>query len=218
MATTTFAVSGQHYLFNIQTFAHVVLALGGDEFSYALRDRTTHGVIEDVASGKSELGVLFQTSATQDELNRALDAAGLEFVELIESAPRVALPKSHPLVNASSLTLEDMEDYPYLYFEQQEGASVAFAEEAFAEIPRAKSIACTDRATLSELIVALNGYTITNGILVGISDGAGLDTVPLKTDITLHLGYVARKGSCLSAIGSRFVETLKKNLVKYARF
>ena len=218
MATTTFAVSGQHYLFNVQTFAHVVLALGGDEFAYALRDRTTRGVIEDVASGKSELGVLFQTSATQSELTCALDEAGLEFVELIESAPRVALPKSHPMVNASSLTLEDMEDYPYLYFEQGEDSPVAFAEEALSEKPRAKSIACTDRATLSELIVALNGYTVTSGILVGISDGAGLDTVPLETDVTLHLGYVVPKGSQLSATGARFVETLKKNLVKYARF
>ena len=54
---TTFAVSGQHYLFNVQTFAHVVLALGGDAYSYALRDRTTQGVIDDVASGTSELGV-----------------------------------------------------------------------------------------------------------------------------------------------------------------
>ncbi len=184
---TTFAVSGQHYLFNVQTFAHTVLALGGDAYAYALRDRTTQGVIDDVAGGKSDLGVLFQTSATADEVNAALDAAGLEFVELIQSAPRVALPKSHPMVNASSLSLEDMEDFPYLYFEQDEDSPVAFAEEALASVPRAKSIACTDRASLSELIVALNGYTVTSGILVGISDGAGLNTVPLDTDVKLHL-------------------------------
>ena len=134
---TTFAVSGQHYLFNVQTFAHTVLALGGDAYAYALRDRTTQGVIDDVASGKSELGVLFQTSATADEVNAALDAAGLEFVELIQSAPRVALPASHPMVNAASLTLEDMEDYPYLYFEQDEDSPVAFAEEALARARRA---------------------------------------------------------------------------------
>ena len=205
---TTFAVSGQHYLFNVQTFAHTVLALGGDAYAYALRDRTTQGVIDDVAGGKSDLGVLFQTSATADEVNAALDAAGLEFVELIQSAPRVALPKSHPMVNASSLSLEDMEDFPYLYFEQDEDSPVAFAE----------SIACTDRASLSELIVALNGYTVTSGILVGISDGAGLNTVPLDTDVKLHLGYVVRKGEALSDIGQRFVDTLKKNLEKYARF
>lgn len=215
---TTLAVSGQHYLFNVQTFAHTVLALGGDSYTYALRDRTTQGVIDDVVSGKSQLGVLFQTSATADELNAALSQAGLEFVELIESAPRVALPASHPMVNAASLTLEDMEDYPYLYFEQEEDAPVAFYEEALAAAPRAKSIACTDRASLSELIVALNGYTVTSGILVGISDGAGLNTVPLDTDVTLHLGYVVRSGEQLDEVGQRFVDTLKKNLVKYARF
>ena len=139
---TTFAVSGQHYLFNVQTFAHTVLALGGDAYAYALRDRTTQGVIDDVAGGKSDLGVLFQTSATADEVNAALDAAGLEFVELIQSAPRVALPKSHPMVNASSLSLEDMEDFPYLYFEQDEDSPVAFAEEALASVPRAKQKLC----------------------------------------------------------------------------
>ena len=215
---TTFAVSGQHYLFNVQTFAHTVLALGGDAYAYALRDRTTQGVIDDVASGQSHLGVLFETSATADALNGALDAAGLEFVELIESAPRVALPKSHPMVNAASLSLEDMEDYPYLYFEQDEGSPVAFAEEALADVPRAKSIACTDRASLSELIVALNGYTVTSGILVGISDGAGLNTVPLETDVKLRLGYVVKKGAALDEVGQRFIDTLKKNLERYARF
>ena len=85
-------------------------------------------------------------------------------------------------------------------------------------MPRAKSIACTDRASLSELIVALNGYTVTSGILVGISDGAGLNTVPLETDVRLHLGYVVRKGGQLGEVGQRFVDTLKKNLERYARF
>ena len=214
----TFAVSGQHYLFNVQTFAHVVLALGGDAYRYALRDRTTQGVIDDVAAGTSQLGVLFQTSDTADELNTAFEAAGLEFVELIASAPRVALPASHPMVNAESLTLEDMEDYPYVYFDQGKDAPAAFAEEALASVPRAKSIACADRASLSELIVALNGYTVTSGILVGISDGASLKTVPLDTDVTLHLGYVVRKGEELDETARRFVDTLEKNLAKYARF
>ena len=122
------------------------------------------------------------------------------------------------MVNAASLSLEDMEDYPYLYFEQDEGSPVAFAEEALADVPRAKSIACTDRASLSELIVALNGYTVTSGILVGISDGAGLNTVPLETDVKLRLGYVVKKGAALDEVGQRFIDTLKKNLERYARF
>lgn len=214
----TFSISGQHYLFDVQTFAQVVLAAGGDEFHYALYDRTTQGVIDDVVAGKSDLGVIFQTSETADALGAALDAAGLEFHELIRSAPRVALPASHPMVNAEKLTLEDMADYPYLYFDQGEDAPDFFFEEALATVSRTKTIACTDRASLSELIVALNGYTVTSGILVGISDGASLKTVPLDTDVQLCLGYVTRKGAELSELESRFVEKLKKNLERYARF
>lgn len=212
-----FSVSGQHYLFNVQTFAHTVLALGGDEYAYSFRDGTTAAVIEDVATGLSELGVLFQTSATSDEVNAALEAAGLEWHEVIQSAPRVALPSSHPLVNASSLSLDVLADYPYLYFDQGD-APAAFAEEAHGDVPRAKSIACTDRASLSELIVALNGYTVTSGILVGISDGSALTTVPLETDVTLHLGYVTKKDAKLSEPAALFVGKLEKNLEKYARF
>lgn len=216
--TKKFAVSGQHYLFDVQSFASVVLSLGGDSYEYALRDRTTKGVINDVATGESEVGVLVQTTRSKDELEAAFAEAGVEFVELIASTPRVALPKSHPLVNADALTLDALEDYPYLYFEQEEGTPAAFAEEALADEHRHKGIACTDRASLSELIVALNGYTVTSGILVGISDGAALATVRLDTDVTLHLGYIAKKGTSLSEAGTKFVEKLEANLKRYARF
>ena len=215
---TQFTVSGQHYLFNVQTFASVVLSNGGDEYEYAFRDRTTHGVLADVADGVSELGVLVKTTKTADALEDAFEQCGLEFVDLIESAPRVALPATHPLVNAHSLTLDQLDDYPYLYFEQEPEAPTFLAEEALADESRKKGIACTDRASLSELIVALNGYTVTSGILVGISDGKGLTTVPLDTDVKLHLGYVVKKGAELSETGKKFVAKLEANLKRYARF
>ena len=216
--TNQFAVSGQHYLFNVQTFASTVLSVGGDAYQYAFCDRTTQGVIDDVANGEAELGVLLETTTTAADLEAAFDKAGLRFVELIQSTPRVALPASHPMVNADTLTLEQLEDYPYIYFEQGEDAPAYFAEEALADEARRKSIATTDRASLSELIVALNGYTVTSGILVGVSDGPGLTTVALDTGVKLHLGYVIRKDAELSPIGAKFVDKLEKNLVKYAKF
>lgn len=90
MTSYDFAISGQHYLFDVQSFAHTILAAGGDAFSYALLDRTTQGVIDDVASGAAELGVIMQTSETESALNEALAEAGLAFHELAVSAPLVA--------------------------------------------------------------------------------------------------------------------------------
>lgn len=214
---TTFSVSQQHYLFGVQSFAHTILALGGDEVAYALRDRTTRGVIDDVSQGLSEVGVIMQTTSTKAQLDAAFEEAGVVFTELAQSAPRVALPSSHPLVNAKSLSLDQLADWPYLRFDQGEDAPDAFAEEALGSVPRAKVITCTDRATLSELIVALNGYTVTSGILVGISDGSSLNTLPLETDERLLLGYLSRKGEELSEIGARFVAKLEQGLARYTQ-
>lgn len=215
--TVTFSVSQQHYLFSVQAFAHTVLSLGGEDYTYALRDRTTAGVLEDVANGVSELGVIVQTSDTADELDAAIADAGLQFVKLAESAPRVALPVSHPLSNASALSIEDLSGWPYICFDQGDDASPAFAEEALASVPRDKVVRCTDRASLSELATALNGYTITSGILVGIADGSSLTTVELKTDVKLHLGYVCRDAESLSETGRLYVDKLTRGLALYAR-
>lgn len=215
MTQYDFAISGQHYLFDVQSFAHTILSQGGDTYRYALRDRTTAQIIDDVVTGNSELGVVVETSQTASELEAAFAKAGLVFHELAVSAPRVALPLSHPLVNAKSLSLEQLSDYPYIYFEQGENDPAAFAEEALGAVPREKSIATTDRATLTELIMAVNGYTVTSGILVGITDGSALTTIPLETDVELHLGYIARNGAELSEMGARFVNHLQKSLDYY---
>ena len=214
---SNFAISGQHYLFDVQVFAHTILAMGGVSYHYALRDRTTRGVIEDVAEGKSELGVLMMTDATRPALEEALRASGLTFTAVAEGKPCVALPNSHPLSNAKSLYLDDLSDWPYLYFEQEDDAPAAFFEECFGDVPRSKSIAMTDRASLSELAAAVNGYTITSGILVGIADGGSLTTVPLESDAKITLGYVAKDAAELSEPGKRFVEILAKQLERYTR-
>lgn len=218
MAKKTFAVSGQHYLFSVQAFAKTILSAGGDEYDYALRDRTLKGVIADVQSGESEIGVICEGTPTAPKIEAALAEAGLEFHVLTESAPKVALPAaSHPLVNAKSLVIEDLADYPYVYFEQEDDAPLAFYEEALSNVERARKIATTDRASLSELICALNGYTVTSGILVGISDGTLLTTVPLETDFVIKLGYVSRKGEELDGLAKKFVDTLSRSLERYAR-
>lgn len=214
--TKKFSVSGQHYLFSVQSFAQTVLKLGYEEYTYEYKDRTTQDVINDVANGASELGVIFRSSDVEKDLDVVFDAADLEFTSLADSAPRVALPKAHPLSSRESLSLDDLKSYPYIYFYQGSCAPDIFAEEAHAKFERDKTIACTDRASLSELCVALNGYTITSGILVGITDGSLLTTVPLESDLTLHLGYVSRYDEELSEAAQLFVENLNKSLERYA--
>ncbi len=216
MTSYDFAISGQHYLFDVQSFAHTILAAGGDAFSYALLDRTTQGVIDDVASGAAELGVIMQTSddGKRPERGAGRGGAGLPRAGRLRAARGPAVKP--PLREREELTLEQLADFPYVYFDQGEDAPIAFFEEALSQVPRAKKVACTDRASLTELIMAINGYTVTSGILVGITDGSALTTIPLETDLKLHLGYVTADNRELSVMGERFVSHLARSLDLYA--
>ncbi len=217
ISKSSLSISGQHYLFTAQTLAHLILARGGDNYHYVFRSQKTEEIFDDVQSEASELGVIMLTSQTEEVIKKDLDSRGLTFTKLAESKPQVALPKSHPLVNASELSLDELEDWPYVYFEQNPDNSWHYFEEALSDYPRTKTLATTDRASLTELIVALNGYTITSGILVGISDGGSLHTLPLKTDVLIQLGIVTKKDAELGELGEDFVRRLKKILDRYAR-
>ncbi len=210
-----FSVSGQHYLFNVQTFAHTVLALGGDSYNYAFRDRTTQGVIDDVASG-SELGVVFETSATAADLDAAFDAAGLEFVQLAESAPRGAAGQppagqrvqqrssSLPITPTSTLT---------------RAKTLGSLLRGGAGRPAARQVHRHHRPRLA--LRANRGPERLHGHLRyprGHLRRCAAARSSADADVTLRLGYLKKKGAQPDGTAARFVATLEKNLERYAKF
>lgn len=54
-----FAVSCQHYSFAVNAFVDIVKEYDADQYSFILRETQTGEIIEDVANGKSELGILY---------------------------------------------------------------------------------------------------------------------------------------------------------------
>ena len=70
--------------------------------------------------------------------------------------------------------MEDLEPYPYIYFEQGESNSFYFAEEVLSTFQHKKSIRVTDRATCFNLILGLNGYTPSAGIYIEELGGGDL--------------------------------------------
>ena len=58
-----------------------------------------------------------------------------------------------------------MKDYPYLSFEQGDYNSFYFSEEILSTIDRDKNIKVRDRATLFNLAIGLDGYTVSTGII-----------------------------------------------------
>lgn len=205
-----FSVSMQHYTFAVNAFIEMVKQFGMDDYEFAVHETKTHEVIEDVKNFRSEIGILYINDFNQKVLQKLFAESGLEFHELLKCHIYVYMAKSHPLASRKEVTLEDLEEYPCLSFEQGENNSFYFAEEVLSTYEYKRLIKADDRATLLNLMVGLNGYTMCSGIICEGLNGSDYCAVKLKSDEIMTIGYISRKGTVISELGKKYLEEISK--------
>lgn len=205
-----FGVSTQHYTFAVNAFVEMVKQFGMDEYEFAIRETKTFEVIEDVKNFKSEIGILYINDFNQKILNKLFSEYELEFHPILDCHIYVYMWKGHPLAELEEITLEDLEDYPCLSFEQGNNNSFYFAEEVLSAYSYKQLIKANDRATLLNLMVGLNGYTLCSGIICEELNGSDYCAVRLKSDEIMTIGYLSRKGVTISSLGQKYIEELSK--------
>ncbi len=205
-----FSVSMQHYTFAVQAFIEMAKDFGMDDYEFAVHETKTHEVIENVRNQKSEIGILYLNDFNRPIIEKIFQENAVEFTELFTCGIYVFLAKGNPLATKEKIQLEDLKDYPCLSFEQGEENSFYFAEEVFSTYDYKQIIKTDDRATILNLMVGLNGYTLCSGIICNDLNGNGYAAVPLDTDEKMKIGYIKKKGMPLSRLGERYICELKK--------
>jgi DNA-binding transcriptional LysR family regulator len=209
------SVSTQHYAFAVNAFVNLLLALDVGEYEFTLRETRTYEIIEDVKNLRSEIGIIYFSDFNEKVLNKLLKENHLVFNPLFEAAPHVFISSKHPLARNSSVTLEDLDNYPFLAFEQGEYNSFYFSEEILSTVPRKKTIHVSDRATLFNLLIGLNGYTISTGVLSSDLNGENIISVPLITDEKMRVGWIANEKAHLSSMALDYISKLKQVISEY---
>lgn len=209
------SISTQHYAFAVNAFVELILGLDVDEYKFTLRETRTYEIIEDVKNLRSEIGILYFSDFNEKVLTNLLEENYLSFNFLFEARPHVFISSKHPLSGNTSVTLEELDNYPFLAFEQGEFNSFYFSEEILSTVPRKKTIHVSDRATLFNLLIGLNGYTICSGILCSDLNGDNIVSVPLITDERMRIGWIANEKSHLSQLALDYIAKLKKTIYEY---
>lgn len=207
-----FSVSCQHYSFAVNAFVDVIREFDGAKYDFTLRETQTYEIIEDVSRLKSEIGILYTSSKNEEFILKLIKQNGLKFEELFVAKPHVFISSKHPLADRTILTLDDLENYPYLSFEQGEYNSFYFSEEILSTLDRNKNIKVRDRATLFNLVIGLNGYTVSSGVISKELNGKNIIAKPLSVDEYMRIGIIRQKNMPLSRYGTSYVEYLKKHL------
>ncbi len=204
----TFAVSMQHYTIAVNAFIDTVKEYDLDEYQFSIRETQTGEVIEDLKTLKSEVGVIALSDFNKNTFKKVFADASLEFHELFTRDTYVYLRKDHPLADKEELSLEELQDYPCMVFDQGDNTSFYYREEALATYDYKKIISTNERATSIELMLGLNGYAVGAAMLGESLNSSDLKAVKLKEDETLTFGYVIRKGAQLSDMANTFIGKL----------
>ena len=205
-----FCVSTQHYSFAVNAFVDLIKKYGQDEYDFSLRETQTYEIIEDVAKLKSEIGVLYLNSFNEVVLKKTLKENDLTFHRLFIAKPHVFLGKDNPLANKNKVSLEDLKEYPRLSYEQGEHNSFYFSEEILSTLESQKEIKVCDRATLFNLLIGLNGYTICSGVINEQLNGKDIIAVPLDVNDFMEIGYITHNKAILSRFGQLYIDILKE--------
>ena len=205
-----FSVSTQHYTFAVKAFVETVKQIGMEQYEFAVHETTTISVIENVKNFKSEIGVLYENDFNEKVLNKMFKENGLEFVELFSCDTFVYLWSGHPLAKQDVITMEELDEYPCLSFDQGKNNSLYLAEEMKSTYEYRRLIKANDRATLLNLMIGLNAYTLCSGIICEDLNGDDYKAVPLRETEKMRIGYIKRKVAKVSHIGELYIEELKK--------
>ncbi len=207
-----FCVSTQHYSFAVNAFVDLIKEYGQEEYDFSLRETQTYEIIEDVAHMRSEIGILFLNDFNETVLRKILKTNDLEFHELFVAKPHVFISRKHPLADRQVITNQELEAYPYLSFEQGEHNSFYFSEEIFSTSERKKNIRVRDRATLFNLLIGLNGYTVCSGVIDKKLNGKDIIAVPLQDEGDMRIGYITHRKAVPGRLAATYLEALRKYL------
>jgi len=205
-----FSVSMQHYTFAVQAFIHMAKEFGMDDYEFAVHETKTYEVILNVKNQKSEVGILYLNDFNQKAMEKLLIDNDLEFIDLFRCGIYVYLWKGNPLAAMDRIGFEDLKNYPCLSFEQGNNNSFYLAEEVFSTYEYKQIIKADDRATLLNLMVGLNGYTLCCGIICEDLNGGEYRAIPLDTEDKMRIGYIKKKKMPLSVLGTKYIDELKK--------
>ena len=212
-----FSVSTQHYSFAVNAFVELLKGAEIDQYDASLRETQTYEIIDDVAHMKSEIGLLYYNDFNRPVLEKLIHTNELTFTELFTAHPHIFIGKTHPLAHKEVVSMDELEEYPYISFEQGDHNSFYFSEEIFSTVVRPKHIRVRDRASLFSLLLGLDGYTVSSGVIDKEVNGENIISVPLAEEGLMHIGYITNNKMQRSRLGQEYIHALEQYVSNYGR-
>lgn len=206
-------IATQHYDFIADIFGNFVCGMDIDRYHFSIKEIETHNVIQEVVNGSSDIGIIALRDGDFDIMKRYLDKKHLSFTPLLCVPPHVFVRRTHPMAGCDSLDIVKLQKYPYVSYEQGEHNSSYFMEEMFDSINAQKHIEISDRATLMNLLLITDAYTVGTGIMPSALNKGDIVSIPLNCDNSYIIGYILNDSRKTADITEEFI----RKIVEYTQ-
>lgn len=202
----------QHYDFVADVFSNMLNVLIDDAYRLVLKETRTYDVIREIENGLSDVGIIAIKNTDYDIMNRLLSNKRISFHLILKASPHIFVRKDHPLALSNHLTYKELKKFPFVSYEQGEYGDSIFAEEIMEISDVAKHIEISDRASLMNVLITTQSYTIGTGIMPSTLNEGKIISIPLESDTYYNIGYILHTDRKRSVMAQNFVEMLKKEL------
>lgn len=210
---TRLNVSSQRYPFCAKAFVTFLNNNPSKKLECSLIETDIEDVINNVSSKKSDLGIIFLSSLTEQFMNRLFISNNLEFTEIKSLRPHVFIGNHHPLANQSEVSINELAEYTYILFERSSDSSCNYSEEVvyLGSNVFNKIISVTDRGTVNDLLRNSLSFTIGSGIKTKDYSSNKINSIPLADNLdNMRLGYIRLKNSTRNTLVDEYIDNLKE--------
>ncbi len=175
-------------------------------------------VIDDVYEEKSDMGIIFTSSPSKKVWLDILKARNIEYVTLKKSLLSILISKNDPLSKKSTINVNDLEDYAFIYYQDDNEKNLTFLNEhsLLTKNNHKKTICSTDRALSYKIISRTKAFTFVYNQHENCSKIHNLTCVPFNSgtnsNAVAELGYIKIAEKELSEYSQKFLAILKNEL------
>lgn len=202
-------IATQHYDFIADIFGELLNETGSEGYRFSIREIETYNVIRDVQTAYSDIGIIAIKGSNFEIMKRYLSGRKLLFTPFLSVSPHVFFRKDHPLGKRELLTCEELKKYPYVSYAQGEHDSAYFTEELMDASAVDKHVEISDRATLMNVLMVTDAYTVGTGIMPSALNRGDIVSVPLDSSSSYYIGFILNEERKISPMMQKFIDRLE---------
>lgn len=205
-----FCVSSLHHVSGIDAFEHIVSQPKNQKYHLGYFEGNMDQVLQDVETNRSDVGVLFFTSDSRSTIIKACNRRNIFFQHMKYDLLHIYVHKSHPLAGRGSVTLAEIQQHPFISYEECHPSSARFTPTRRQWDPQQQIISVSDRAMAYSVLALGSAYVTGSGYLTQEDCRRSLVTAPITDLGQIEIGYICNPARAMSELALEYIEWLKK--------